>query len=756
MTNPNRLQERSQVLGVLAAKWIDATNGAGSAVAVTGAAGMGKTAVVKAFRDSVGAANVLVGGCDDLHVRRPLGPFRDAGLLGDFDEIVADLRQSGPTLLVIEDVHWADEATLDLLAFLVRRIEDAPVLVVVTTRGTGLGGLPVRRVSVDGLSVNAVAELAAGSNWDAGALHDLTGGNPFFVTEMLEVEPDSALPATVVDAVRASIQGLDCVDALERLSVLTSVVEFDVAERLLGGSLDVVAPAEEAGILDVRDGGLVYRYDIVRRAIEANLSGLRRRALHRDVVDALARYPHRDLPRLVRHAIAVNDADTLRRYAAAAARQSDGPQAVELFEVALLNGDDVLDEYAQALSADQRFAEAVDTAHKAVLHHIEAGDPVAITESEIRLSRHYYKHGYTADALSVARDAAVHGDAASLANLGALLALVGDLSAATVLGHALELAHQANRSDLIAQCLIHNGEVRAGLDLARRHGHREQIADGQLRLAELLYAESDLDGLEGLLVAGSASQAVELDGYRAQLRIRRGDLSDATQLRVRARLGHDVADELVGVFEAAVGRGVRAAMALAGAALAEYAWLADRVDLAELVREHSGPEVAWGEALRYCARAGVDVTTEVQPWAAGICGDWRTAATEWERIGDPYERALELAESGDEQLSRRALLALDELGAVAAAAVLRRKLRGAGVRSIPRGPRRATRLHPAGLTSRQADVLELVAEGYTNAEIAKRLFLSVRTVDHHVSSILGKLGVGTRREAAEFAMTFAA
>lgn len=746
------------MLGVLAAKWIDATNGVGSVVAITGAAGLGKTAVVKSFRNSVGAARVLVGACDDLQVRRPLGPFREAGLLGDFDEIVADLRQSGPTLLVIENVHWADEATLDLLAFLARRIEDVPVLVVVSTRGSGLGGLPVHRVSVEALSARAVAELASGSNWDAAALHSLTGGNPFFVTEMLEATNDSALPATVIDAVRASIQPLDsaCIDALERLSVLTSVVEFDVAERLLDGSLDVVAAAEEAGIIDVREGGLAFRYAIVRRAIETSLSGLRRFALHREVVDALGRHAERDLARLVRHAIAANDAATLRRYAAAAARQAEGTETVEFFEAALRNGDDVLDEYAQALSSNQRFAEAVDTAHKAVLHHIEAGDPVAVRESEIRLSRHYYQHGYTADALSVAHDAAADSDAASLANLGSLLALVGDPDASAVLDRALDLAHKANRTDLIAQCLIHNGEVRAGLDLARRHGHREQVADGQLRLAELLYAESDLDGLEGLLVAGSVSQATELDGHRSLLRIRRGNFSDTTHVRVRARLGRDVADELVGAFEVAIERRARAGIALAGAALAEYAWLADRVDLAELVREHSGPDAAWGEALRYCARAGVDVTTEIQPWAAGIGGDWRTAATEWERIGDPYERALELAESGDEQLSRRALLALDGLGAVAAAAALRRKLRGVGLRSIPRGPRRATRSHPAGLTARQADVFELVVEGHTNAEIAKRLFLSVRTVDHHVSSILGKLGVGTRREAREFAITLAA
>jgi DNA-binding NarL/FixJ family response regulator len=93
------------------------------------------------------------------------------------------------------------------------------------------------------------------------------------------------------------------------------------------------------------------------------------------------------------------------------------------------------------------------------------------------------------------------------------------------------------------------------------------------------------------------------------------------------------------------------------------------------------------------------------------------------------------------------LAVLDGIGAAPAAAVARRRLRAAGVTQIPRGPQPATRAHPAGLTGRQQQILELVARGLTNAEIADRMVLSVRTVDHHVSAVLAKLGMTSRREA---------
>ena len=138
-------------------------------------------------------------------------------------------------------------------------------------------------------------------------------------------------------------------------------------------------------------------------------------------------------------------------------------------------------------------------------------------------------------------------------------------------------------------------------------------------------------------------------------------------------------------------------------------------------------------------------------WAAGITGDWSQAATEWEKIGDPYERALELASANLAEPCLEALDVLDGLGAVAAARVVRATLRELGVTRIPRGRLRATRENPGGLTQRQVDVLALLATGLTNAEIAERLVVSTRTVDHHVSAILTRLEVGSRRDAARLA-----
>jgi DNA-binding NarL/FixJ family response regulator len=117
-------------------------------------------------------------------------------------------------------------------------------------------------------------------------------------------------------------------------------------------------------------------------------------------------------------------------------------------------------------------------------------------------------------------------------------------------------------------------------------------------------------------------------------------------------------------------------------------------------------------------------------------------------VGDPYEHALALAESAQVEPCLAALPILDGLGAAPAVALVRRRLRGLGVTRLPRRPQPGTLTNPGGLTDRQLEILRLVAAGLSNAEIAQRLVVSTRTVDHHVSAILAKLGVPTRREAA--------
>jgi DNA-binding NarL/FixJ family response regulator len=129
-----------------------------------------------------------------------------------------------------------------------------------------------------------------------------------------------------------------------------------------------------------------------------------------------------------------------------------------------------------------------------------------------------------------------------------------------------------------------------------------------------------------------------------------------------------------------------------------------------------------------------------------ISRDWQGAADAWERLGAPYERALALAD-GPEAALREALAILEQLGTGPLAAIVRQRLRDLGVRSIPRGPRASTKGHPAGLTRREAQVLRLLVRGHTNNELARCLHISAKTVDHHVSSILGKLEVRSRTEA---------
>jgi DNA-binding CsgD family transcriptional regulator len=138
------------------------------------------------------------------------------------------------------------------------------------------------------------------------------------------------------------------------------------------------------------------------------------------------------------------------------------------------------------------------------------------------------------------------------------------------------------------------------------------------------------------------------------------------------------------------------------------------------------------------------------PFRAELSGDWRTAAKLWQKLGCPHEQALALA-GGDESAQRSALIILDELGARPAAALLRNRLVKGGARGVPRGPRSTTRSNPANLTKRQVDVLALVARGLSNKEIGRRLFLSTRTVDHHVSALLQKLNATSRADAQRIA-----
>ena len=157
-----------------------------------------------------------------------------------------------------------------------------------------------------------------------------------------------------------------------------------------------------------------------------------------------------------------------------------------------------------------------------------------------------------------------------------------------------------------------------------------------------------------------------------------------------------------------------------------------------------------GELAFWRRKTGIvdDLPEDVgKPWSLHLVDDARAAADVWRGRGRPYEAALALSEIGEEEALREAHAELQRLGAGALARIVARELRERGARDVPRGPRASTAANGGELTTRELDVLALVAEGLRNAEIADRLFLSRRTVDHHVSAILRKLEAGSRGEA---------
>jgi DNA-binding CsgD family transcriptional regulator len=191
---------------------------------------------------------------------------------------------------------------------------------------------------------------------------------------------------------------------------------------------------------------------------------------------------------------------------------------------------------------------------------------------------------------------------------------------------------------------------------------------------------------------------------------------------------------------------------------AEAAWLAGNregvlkaVESAyEMVCQRRDPRMK-GELAAWLWRAGAleeQPADIADPYAQEIAGDWRGAALNWKRLGCPYEYACLLAWHGAETEQREALQVLEQLGAAPAARILRQRMRTEGIRAVPRGSRSSTRSNRLGLTRREAEILTLLSEGMRNSAIAKRLFVSIRTVDRHVSAILSKLGVQSRGEAA--------
>jgi DNA-binding CsgD family transcriptional regulator/tetratricopeptide (TPR) repeat protein len=845
------LVERADLLAELSWLLDDARGGEGRLALVGGEAGAGKTSLVRGFAARLrgGGVRLLEGACDPLSTPRPLAPFRDMAAADASVERVLAGRParhevlgglldelSLTTVLVVEDAHWADEATLDALRFLGRRVHGTRGLVIVTYRDDELthdhglravlGDLATapgcRRLEVPPLTPDGVAELARGLAYEPQRLYRVTGGNPFYVTEVLAA-PGWVLPQTVSDAVLARARRLS--EDARRLLSTVSLAPGGLELSLAGGTEATQGECLAAGMLLLENDRLTFRHELARQAIEASMPVLMRRRLHAGLLARLERRGERDPARLSHHADAATDPERTLRYAVEAAREAStrGAHREEaaqygralsysegrLDDTALA---DLLEAWANASLSGSHPTELLAARQRVVELRAETGDRLGEGAALAAFSRSLWAAGQGGEVREVAdravavleqlpespeladayawqsqiamfarraRDAVSWGRrAAALARrIGEEAPLMNALIAVGAteiisydrpegvrrIERALGIARASGDDQAAMRALVNAGSA---LGEARRY----EQAIPYLERALTFSRERDIDSGAGYALAWQARVAFE-QGRWDEARDRAeetGGMSAAWPIvpmtaltvrgRLRARRGLPGADELLDrAWRMSEATGDLQRLWPCAAGRAELAWHAGRIeDIPALVAATYDLacelELPWavGELAFWLWRAaqldGVPETAAA-PYALHMAGSWRAAADAWERIGCPYERAEALAD-GDEGAKREALEIFTQLGAEPAAARLRREMRRAGLTRVPGSPRTATRQAPAQLTARQLEVLGLVAEGQTNAEIAERLYITEKTAGHHVSAILRKLGVRTRTEAA--------
>ena len=661
-------------------------------------------------------------------------------------------------------------------------------------------------------------------------LYEVTGGNPFFVTEALESRAPG-VPVTVRDAVLSRAARLS--PAARAVLELVSVVPTRTERWLLYDAISPEATALEeavgAGMLRYEGEAIAFRHELARRAVEDSIAVTRRQSLHNLVLKALLdRSSEALLARIVHHAARAGDSASVLKYAPVAAKQASALNAhresASHYQTAL--------EYAGALMPEERagllercsyecyltdqIEEALEARREALEIWKQLGDKLRqgddlrwMSRLTWGLGRNREAEGYSIEAVRVLESLPPGPELAMAYSNRAQLHMLADENQEAALwgSRAIELAEKLGATETLvhalnnvgaAELLAHNEQGRVKLEeslrLALANDLQEHAARAYTNLASFMVRARNYalalryfeDGIAYTTEHDLDFYKLYMTAWRARAHFERGDWDSAADdagfvlgryrvpaitkipaltvpghLRVR-RGDPDAARLLDEAHELAVETGELQRIAPVEAARAESAWLEGDLErvvrearsVLEMARGHDDSRLQGEFPLAFWAwRAGCAIEGHEKldaPYALQAAGDWRAAAA-WRRIGCPYEEGMALAD-GDEAARLAALQIFERLGAGPAAERLRQALRATGVRGIPRGPRPSTKENPAGLTNRQLEVLVLMADGLSNNEIADRLFVSPKTVEHHVSAILAKLDARTRAEAVSVAL----
>lgn len=843
------LLERQQPLAALEALLTNLPKSGGHLALISGQAGIGKTSLVQLFLDQrVPRRNWVLGSCEALATPEPLGPLREiadqvGGALGSVFrmtaspeplEVVKQLATARQIVAVVEDVHWADQASLDLLTFVGRRVARLGKLIILTLRDDELSiDHPLRKVlgsfatsrdvshiRLSPLSLSSVQTLAANTGIDTELLHQRTGGNPFFVTQVLATGNALDVPYAVRDVITERLGRLR--DDDRRFVQLASVLGRADRTVLKGVFPDVDKRLDAAiavGLMRSDGGGAVFFHDLAREAVIGTIAEHQLSALHKEVLVALIRAGSTDVARLAAHAEQAGDAEAIVQFAPQAARQATAAgaqrEAVRHFTSALKHVEEpheramLLSELGDALVVLDRNREAIANFEEAGRLWQALGDLRRQATTLIALATPLFSVGRNVESAAV-DDRAI----AILEPLGAGVELAAALRSRAQL-------HMLERNKIEA---LHFG--RRAIRMAEQLGDTAILAAANQTVAITLLVADDLDGQKyldratqlarengldkllsiGLMNAGSSfgeqyrfeeaerylGHAIAFAGERdfdahrhydeawlalvqlftgrfgaaeetATALLKTAEISTIARImalvaigRSRARRGLHVGGVLDEALELANPTGTLQRIAPVRLARAEAAWLAGDVNRTREEADATqslaiGHRHQWHAAEVAYWQNEAGSAAILQPWFAPpyfaqLSGRWRDAAELWSERNCPYERARALAD-GDDAAKLAALDIFEALGTRPAADMLRQQMRHSGADYVPRGPRPATRQHAFGLTTRQQEIADLITEGLTNSAISKRLRISGKTVEHHVSVILAKLAVKTRTDA---------
>ncbi|NNL88563.1 MAG: AAA family ATPase [Marinicaulis sp.] len=867
------LIERKDELAALLSWHRHTREGRGGIVFVRGEAGLGKTSLITALCDQVREINaVFWGGCEALYTPRPLGPLFDMMdsfsddvrlLLNEsgrrsielYSRIVSDFEKSSPgDVLVIEDIHWADFATLDFLKYLGRRITAAPILVILSFRTDEiteeskvqgvLDGFPaafVHDVELKPLTRSGVEKLCAssGRRHQSDEYYGVSGGNPFFVTELLASgeRPHAALPASVKDAVNTRLLRLSPEerDFLETLSILPGAIQFSIIPRLFGddGELLAMAALGRKLLLETPGKALRFRHELARLATLARVPATRQREIHARVLRALLDSNDQDTAhdQLVHHAAGALDAEMVLKFAPRAAEnaaavgahqeaashyatamrfvdEADADQAAEIYE-----------KWAYEAGLSLRIDDEVIKAYQHAITLWRAlGRQDKVAENLTRLSRmHWYRAEsaeaarYADEAVRLLEEAPPSAAQAMGYSLKSQLYMLNDkMEDAITWGEkALELAERFDDAESRVHALNNVGVARAfrgdssgvdllevSLSLALEHGYHEHAARVFTNLSEYGVEFKNFDLAERTISEGVAfdtkndldSWTHYLIGRQAQLRCEQGRLHDARTIaegvlrlerqtllmklparlvlaKVNIMLGDDAAQTVLAeAVDHAAATEEPQHIVPAHLSRLLFAWLHDKARIAEeslrqLFDIGADAMHLWhrGETAVWCNRFAYPIPEEFRdglppPIHQELDGKLKVAAATWKKLGAIPAIATTLAQSRESDQLGAAIQISRDIGAAAIEEKVLRLASRFGIASeLPkkkRGPYKAARNHPLGLTEKEQKVLSLLVEGHSNSDIAEILSRSRRTVENHVSSILRKLSVEHRVDAA--------